>query len=107
MKVFFDNDCLLHNPPHEFLSGKPVPYFEAPIRVLNIREALSQHPTLFQISPIDPDTDINVREHILKVHTDDYLKYLESAYQEWIKDGGDKVRHFSRLTCHGLVLILI
>lgn len=90
MKVFFDTDCLLHNPPHEFLSGKQVPYHEAPARILQIKEALERDPLLFQLA--QTDLDIDVKKHALDVHTPDYLEYLEHAYAEWIKDGNDKVR---------------
>lgn len=90
MKVFFDTDCLLHNPPFEFLSGKLVPYYELPKRILQIKEALQRHPQLFQLA--QTDLDIDVKKHVLDVHTPDYLEYLEHAYTEWIRDGGDKVR---------------
>lgn len=89
MKVFFDTDCLLHNPPHEFLSGKQVSYYEAPIRILQIKEALETSPLLFQFA--QTDLDIDVKKYALDVHTSDYLAYLEHAYTEWIRDGNDKV----------------
>jgi acetoin utilization deacetylase AcuC-like enzyme len=96
MKVFFDCDCLLHDPPHEFLSGRPVPYYEAPRRILLIKEALEKHPALFRV--VATDLNIDVKTHILKVHSAEYLAYLEKAYAEWVKDGGDKVRTTGQLT---------
>jgi hypothetical protein len=41
MKVVHLDDCLLHNPPREILSGKEISYFESPTRYLAIRDALS------------------------------------------------------------------
>ena len=42
MRVVHSDGCLLHNPQHEILSGKQVPYLESASRYLVIREALSQ-----------------------------------------------------------------
>jgi acetoin utilization deacetylase AcuC-like enzyme len=89
MKVFFDNNCLLHDPPYEYLSGKQVPYFEVPERITRIKQILEQHPAIFQFANADPDIDLE--KHILRVHTPEYLNYLEHAYDEWTIDGGDKV----------------
>ncbi|KAF8531225.1 hypothetical protein JB92DRAFT_3081003 [Gautieria morchelliformis] len=72
MKVVHLDDCLLHNPPHEILSGNKISYLESPTRYLAVREALSD-----------------------AVHTVDYVNYLRDAYENWVQDGGDKVSALS------------
>ena len=90
MKVFFDEECLLHNPPHEFLSGKLQHYYEAPRRLLEIRQALEEN-AIFHIE--NADRSIDAKKHALQVHSDDYVEYLETAFRLWVEDGGDpKVR---------------
>ena len=90
MKVFFDEGCLVHDPPYEFQSGRPKPYYEAPQRLLQIRQALEENP-IFQIE--GADRSIDAKKHALQVHSEDYLDYLETAFQLWVEAGGDpKVR---------------
>ena len=86
MKVFFDEECLLHDPPYEILSGKFQSYYETPKRLLQIRQALEENPT-FQIE--NADRSIDTREHVLRVHSDDYVYYLENAFRLCVEDGGD------------------
>ena len=86
MKVFFDEECLLHDPPHEILSGKPHPYYEAPKRLLQIRQALEEN-EVFQIE--DADRSIDARKHALQVHSEDYVEYLETAFRLWVEGGAD------------------
>lgn len=90
MKVFFDEECLLHNPPYEFTSSKLVTYYETPKRLSLIRQALEEDPG-FQIE--NADHSIDVRKHALRVHSEDYIEYLESAFGLWAKDGGDPEVH--------------
>ena len=86
MKVFFDEECLLHHPPYEILSGKLETYYESPERILRIRQALEGRDT-FQIE--NADRSIDIQKHALRVHSEDYLKYLESAFGLWVEEGGD------------------
>lgn len=91
MKVIFHDDCLLHNPPYEILSGHVVPYFESPSRLQLIKETLKKYPSdQFELCN-ELDFDLDVKDCCLKVHTKDYLDYLETAYDEWVKAGGDEV----------------
>ncbi len=91
MIVYWDATCLSHDPPHEILSGRLVPYLESPDRVRKIKQSLEEDDA-FQILPADDDwPDISV--HILAVHSHDYLQYLETIYEEWVAVGGDKVEH--------------
>ena len=91
MKVFWHNETLLHNPPHEMLSGRLVPYLESPDRVQTIKGALEQSDA-FEIVPAEDNWPEDVKEHILAVHSKDYVDYLETIYDEWIAIGGDRVR---------------
>lgn len=86
MKVFFDEECLLHDPPHEIICGKLEPYYESPKRLLQIRQALEKN-EIFQVE--NADRSIDTKEHALHVHSADYLEYLESAFRLWVEDGGD------------------
>jgi len=86
MKVFFDGECLLHDPPYEILSGKLQSYYEVPKRLLQIRQALEEN-SIFQIE--NADRSIDAKEHALQVHSDDYVEYLETAFRLWVEDGGD------------------
>lgn len=86
MKVFFDEECLLHDPPYEILSGKPHPYYEAPKRLLQIRQALEEN-EVFQIE--DVDRSVDTKKHALQVHSEDYVEYLETAFRLWAEDGAD------------------
>ena len=86
MKVFLDKECLLHNPPHEIISGKLQYYHEAPKRLLEIRKALEGN-AIFQIE--NADRSIDAKKHALQVHSEDYIEYLETAFQLWVEGEGD------------------
>ena len=93
MKVFWDPNCLLHDPPHEILSGDKVPYFENPLRLQVIKKELEEHPSLFQVELADSSPGrIDVLGHIEMVHGRGYISYLRNAYDEWVRDGGNAVR---------------
>jgi acetoin utilization deacetylase AcuC-like enzyme len=89
MKVIHHCDCLLHNPPHEILSGKLVPYAESPERIELIRKALVQSGQ-FDLCD-DLDHEIDVEKCIKDVHDPKYVSYLQTAYVDWVNDGGSKV----------------
>ncbi|TDL26404.1 Arginase/deacetylase, partial [Rickenella mellea] len=88
MRVIYNLDCRLHDPPHEILSGQLVDYLESPSRLDYILKALTTDP-IFELSDaIEESIDLN--KYILQVHDKDYLSYLETAYERWVEDGGDK-----------------
>jgi hypothetical protein len=94
MKVFWDPNCLLHDPPYEILSGYKVPYFESPSRLQVIKKELEEHPSLFQVESTDSSSgpgSIDILGHIEMVHGRGYLSYLRNAYDEWVRDGGSAV----------------
>lgn len=86
MRIFFDQECLLHQPPYEILSGKLRTYYDSPQRLLQIFQALEGH-DIFQIETTD--RSIDVRKHALEVHSEDYFEHLESAFRIWTEGGGD------------------
>ncbi|RDX50512.1 Arginase/deacetylase [Lentinus brumalis] len=98
MRVYWDPTCLSHDPPHEILSGRLVPYLESPDRVRRIKQSLEEDDTFQIISADDDWPDINV--HILAVHSHDYLQYLETIYEEWVAVGGDKTAVFPETFRH-------
>ncbi|KAI0714634.1 hypothetical protein C8Q76DRAFT_431838 [Earliella scabrosa] len=98
MKVFWEADCLLHNPPHEILSGRLVPYLESPDRMRRIKGALEQDDR-FELVPADRDWP-DIKSHILAVHSAEYVDYLETIYDEWTAIGGDKSAVFPETFRH-------
>lgn len=105
MKVFFHNDCLLHDPPYEILSGRVVPYFETPDRLKLIKKALLEQPHNFELTD-NLDQDIDILQHILNVHEAEYLTYLEGAYETWVAGGGSPVS-FKLVKRFSLVTLMI
>lgn len=67
-----------HNPPHELISGRLIPYTESPQRVENIIAALRAA----NLGPMrEPETwDL---EPIRRVHEDAYLEHLRTIYARW------------------------
>ncbi|KAL5476528.1 hypothetical protein ACEPAI_3385 [Sanghuangporus weigelae] len=99
MKIFWHPDCLLHNPPHEIFDGRETLYLEAPSRIGIIKDALEKEPQHFQITD-NLDETLDLKKWILKVHEQEYLEYLEAAYEEWVADGGDEVGVFPETFPH-------
>ncbi|KAI0756130.1 Arginase/deacetylase [Daedaleopsis nitida] len=99
MKVFWDVTSLLHDPPHEILSGRLVQYLECPDRLQRIKTALEQDDA-FEIIPVQSDDWPKIRTYILTVHSEDYLDYLETIYDEWTAIGGDKTAVFPETFRH-------
>lgn len=91
MKVIFNTDCLLHNPPHEFLSGKLVPYLESPDRIVRIKHILGSRPASFELIEADRASVPDLLKFIRLVHNSAYLDFLQVIYYEWVRDGGSKV----------------
>jgi hypothetical protein len=79
MKVVHSDDCLLHNPEYETLSGTLVSYLESPNRYTLVKEALSlpvrndrdESEKLFDL--IEEDKTLSVDGHILSVCLHLYL----------------------------------
>lgn len=90
MKVFWDPDCLQHNPPYEILSGNKIPYIESPARLLLIKKALEEHPSLFTFESASSCSQ-DITRYVEMVHSHEYLTYLSHAYDNWARTGGSTV----------------
>jgi acetoin utilization deacetylase AcuC-like enzyme len=79
MKVYYSETHQHHNPPYEgYNADGLIPSLESPDRASNILAALKD--TIW--AQILPPRDFGP-EPILAVHSEPYLDYLSSAYQEW------------------------
>jgi acetoin utilization deacetylase AcuC-like enzyme len=78
MKTYFSQAHEGHNPAYEFFRGEKVPCFEKPARAEFVRQALVErgHELL---KPLQDS-----RLLIAKVHSERYIKFLESAWQQWV-----------------------
>lgn len=85
MKIVYSDKVKLHNPAKEFISHNFIEYAESPDRMNVIMEALNW---MNDVEFVQPD-DFSL-EHILKVHSKDYIEYLQTAYQNWVEAGLDK-----------------
>ncbi|MBI3243831.1 MAG: histone deacetylase family protein [Chloroflexi bacterium] len=84
MKVFYSEAHRAHNPPFEiFEGGVKIPVFECPERMDRVLAALRK--TVW--AEIAPPEDFGL-EPIRAVHADDYLQYLENAFADWKREGG-------------------
>ncbi len=90
MKVYYDLDCLLHNPPHEILSGRLVPYLESPDRVRRIKDALTKSGS-FELHLPEQDWPHDVLHYVRMVHSEYYVNHIKNIYDEWVAEGGDEV----------------
>ncbi|KAH7101791.1 Arginase/deacetylase [Auriculariales sp. MPI-PUGE-AT-0066] len=86
MQVFHHPSCLVHDPPHEILSGQPVPYKESPDRLVLVRDALAADSAQYDLKQV-PDFD--AMKYVSLVHSSEYIDYLETAYERWVSEGGD------------------
>ncbi|KAG0224534.1 hypothetical protein BGW42_005053 [Actinomortierella wolfii] len=78
IQVFTSDVCLLHAPSYEFL--------KCPERLTLIAKWLESRPDgRFKFSKDIVDYGM---APIRKIHKPDFLAYLETAYEEWIKEGG-------------------
>ncbi|BGP35537.1 hypothetical protein JCM10296v2_007377 [Rhodotorula toruloides] len=93
MLVFHTPLSLLHNPPHEILSGCVQPYFESPERYFRILTTLLKSTAFEERTlewPVDEVVTVEVLEAIRAVHDERYLAFLADIYDEWVAEGGSK-----------------
>lgn len=74
---------MLHNPPHEMLEGQLIEPHESPARAQLIHDAV----VAAALGPIMPPRSFGLAP-VRAVHSDDYLQYLEHAYERWVAAGG-------------------
>jgi hypothetical protein len=93
MKVFWDPNCLLHDPPYEIVAGDKVPYFESPTRLQVIKKELEQYPSSFTIELASSSSEsslnlpMDISHYVQMVHSEEYLRYLRNAYDNWVRSG--------------------
>lgn len=79
MKIFFSETHKQHQPPFEiFDGGEKIPYFEVAERIERITDALSPKPWAHFVKAEDFDL-----KEILAVHDEEYIHFLQTAFQEW------------------------
>ncbi|EGU10996.1 putative acetylpolyamine aminohydrolase [Rhodotorula toruloides ATCC 204091] len=93
MLVFHTPLSLLHDPPHEILSGCVQPYFESPERYFRILTTLLKS-TAFEERTLEWPVKEVVTEEVLEairaVHDERYFAFLAEIYDEWVAEGGSK-----------------
>ncbi|HEX6208393.1 MAG TPA: histone deacetylase family protein, partial [Actinomycetota bacterium] len=70
-----------HAPRTEFVLGEVVPAYEVPDRVDRILEAISE------AHPLGEPTE-HGRRPLERIHAPAYLDHLESAWRDWVAEGG-------------------
>jgi acetoin utilization deacetylase AcuC-like enzyme len=84
MKIIYSNKHLCHDPKLYFSMGRMQEYPETPSRVSQILSKVQETPNNTIDKPID-----HGMSHILKIHTQEYVDYFQTAYEKWIARGGD------------------
>lgn len=103
MQVVYSPDGMLHDPPTEVTRGEAKPYLgkcthsystpfppwhwqpclESPARLASIKAFIDSQPNQFNvISPQDYSLT-----PIVQVHEQDYIEFLSTIHQDWVKDG--------------------
>lgn len=100
MQVVYSPDGMLHDPPTEVTRGEAKPYLgngynhdqdivtdktilESPARLASIKAFIDSQPNQFSvISPQDYSLT-----PIVQVHEQDYIEFLSTIHQDWVKDG--------------------
>lgn len=99
LPVFHTPLSLLHDPPHEILSGQIQPYFESPARHRRILAVLLDSPGFVEHKEIWTKEDVvtdELLDAVRAVHDEEYVDFLREVYVDWVREGGSKVR---RLPC--------
>ena len=83
MKRYFSDFQTLHAPLRELNNGEWMDFAESPARVASMLDA---------IGPVETPADHGMAP-ILAVHDKDYVEFLESAHDDWLKAGreGDAI----------------
>ena len=82
MKVCWTDSHALHDPPTECEKGYMIPFKETPARVLSILDALRANNIVDFAGFVDHGVG-----PIRKIHSAEYVKYLEEAYAAWVDIG--------------------
>ncbi len=83
MLTIYSEQHLNHHPELEFFEGELRPYQDSPVRVQYILDALKQA----GLGQVHPPADHGIQP-IIDVHAEQYISYLQHAYQDWVAEGG-------------------
>lgn len=78
MIVYYSPAHAGHAPQHEFFRGERVPCFEKPARAEFVRAEVAARGHQLQVP------DVDARPLLQAVHSDRYLAFLESAWDQWL-----------------------
>jgi acetoin utilization deacetylase AcuC-like enzyme len=84
LKIVYSDKVKLHDPKFYFNLGKMDEFPEMPTRVTTVYEEINNRKLGEIHSPIDFGFD-----PILRVHSRNYVDYVESGYKRWLEMGGD------------------
>ena len=84
MLVIYTEKHKLHDPPKQMLMGKFSKYQEMPSRMDSVMNAIKQRNVGEIVGPVDYGLD-----PILAIHSQEYLDYFQTAYEEWLKQDGN------------------
>lgn len=84
MKVVFSKDQLLQHGKSELFGNKLVPVHETPVRA----EAILARVREVDLGEVIVPRDFGL-EPLKRVHDEDYLVFLESAWADWVATGGN------------------
>ncbi|KAJ3389876.1 hypothetical protein HDU92_000821 [Lobulomyces angularis] len=94
LKIVYSEKHKKHNPTREFILGRFEKYKECEKRVENILiEAKKRRLISANQQELIKPTDHGLK-HILKLHSQDYVDYLKTAYKNWLRIGGSEVGVF-------------
>lgn len=85
MKIIYSENTKLHNPAKEFISHSLIDYAESPQRMSEILQSLKWLDDIEILSPEEFTLD-----DILKIHSFQYIDYLQNAYKNWVAAGLNK-----------------
>jgi hypothetical protein len=95
LPVFHTPLPLLHNPPLEILSGQTQPYVESPERYHRILNTLQSSLRFVEHELMWTRDDVvtqELLEAVKAVHEEEYVDFLREVYDDWVKEGGAKLR---------------
>lgn len=78
MRTIYSEDHARHHGQSELIDGKLQPCFEKPERAHLVRARVKA----VGLGPVEPPQDFGL-DPIRRVHRDDYVAFLESAWAEW------------------------
>ncbi len=82
MRTIYSKNHILRNSLTELSGGKLIKPYESPDRMKIILKEISNR----NLGPISGPTKQNL-DIIYKVHSKNYVKFLETAWNEWVKEG--------------------